>query len=300
MSRIMQVIEKKTIFDKGTVDLKLYQTGFISLTKIITDVPGQTVENAIPKQEIGYQFFHDLNDRQIVVRDYIDNIYKPKYNLEIDKKRKTVLDLIDFSYNWKSCVDYKSQVVAGDKADYRLFQKIVNAEKELYDYRLYAGDHIKRNCEIMSEWSKNRNYGSCLKKLRSKEIETNGTGDHGWSIQQQGAYIKGEVIWGAKDKRRIDLNELQKIPLGETDFVLVKVGGTVLKCSATRIKFNTQEGDDGYFTGVVDLNILQNAGDIRRFNGSDSVLERTGKLSPHFTKTEGVYDLEFFKSRKLI
>ncbi|MGL6023603.1 MAG: hypothetical protein ACRC0F_03225 [Cetobacterium sp.] len=299
MSRIMQVIDKKTDFSKGTTDLKLYQTNFIGLTKVITSVEGQTVESAIAGENVGYQFFHDLNTKQLATREHVDN-YKPKYNAEIALKRKTVIDVIDFSYNWKSCVDYKEQVVAGDKADYRLFQKVVNAEKELYDYRLYAGDHIKRNCEIMSSWSRNRNYGSCLKKIRSKEIETNGTGDHGWSIQQQGAYITGEVIWGAKDKRRIDLNELQKIPLGETDFVLVRVGGTILKCSATRIKFNTQDGDDGYFTGVVDLSILQNAGDIRKFNGSDSVLERTGKPSPHFTKTEGIYDLEFFKSRKLI
>ncbi|MGL5100518.1 MAG: hypothetical protein ACRC6B_10920, partial [Fusobacteriaceae bacterium] len=181
MARIMQVIEKKNNFDSGTVDLKLYQTGFTALTKIITDVPGQTVDNALANQEVGYQFFHDLNNKQIAVRTYIDK-FKTDYNNSINGFKNTITNLINFDYTWLSCVDYKSQIIAGDKADYKLFQKVVNAEKELYDYRLYAGDHIKRNCSIMGDWSRNRKYGSCLKKILSKEIETNGTGDWGWGI----------------------------------------------------------------------------------------------------------------------
>ncbi|MGL5713607.1 MAG: hypothetical protein ACRCX2_11360 [Paraclostridium sp.] len=299
MSRIMQVIDKKTDFTRGTVDLKLYQTNFIGLTKVITSVAGQTVDNAVSGANVGFQFFHDLNTKQLAVRDYVDK-YKPKYNAEIATKKKTVTNVIDFSYNWKSCVDYKSQIVEGDKADYRLFQKVVNAEKELYDYRLYAGDHIKRNCEIMASWGMNRNYGSCLKKILSKEIETNGTGDWGWSVVAQGTYVTGSIRYEAKDKRRVFIDNMHLIPVGQTDFVMLSVGGSGrIKAKVTRHSLGTTE-DDGYFTGVVDFEIVVNNGAIRKYNGSDSVQERTGKKSPHFAKSSGVYDLEFFKTRKLI
>ncbi|MGL4999467.1 MAG: hypothetical protein ACRC5T_10905 [Cetobacterium sp.] len=299
MARIMQVIEKKSNFDNGTVDLKLYQTNFLGLTKTITSVPGQTVENATIEQEVGYQFFHDMNDKQIAVRNYLDN-FLPKYNAEIIRLKATVKNLIDFSYNWKSCVDYKSQIVAGDRADYRLFQKVVNAEKELYDYRLYVGDHVKRNCSIMGEWSKQRNYGSCLKKILSKEIETNGTGDWGWDVVEQGKYITGAIKHEARDKKRFYIDNMHLIPVGETDTFLVSVGGNGrIACKVTKHSLGTSE-DDGFFSGNVDFETIVNNGAVRKINGISYVEQTTGMPSPHFANTTGTYDLAFFKTRKLI
>ncbi|MGL4999476.1 MAG: hypothetical protein ACRC5T_10955, partial [Cetobacterium sp.] len=225
--------------------------------------------------------------------------FLPKYDSEITRLKATVKNLIDFSYNWKSCVDYKSQIVAGDRADYRLFQKVVNAEKELYDYRLYAGDHIKRNCSIMSEWSKQRNYGSCLKKIYSKEVETNGTGDWGWDVVEQGKYITG-TISGRKDKRNFYIDNVNLIPVGETDTFLVSVGGNGrIACRVTKHSLGTSE-DDGFFTGEVDFEIIVNNGAVRRIRGTSSVEQMTGMPSPHFSNTTGAYDLAFFKTRKLI
>lgn len=161
--KIMQVINKTTNFESGVVDLKLYQTGFKTLTKIITSVPGQTVENAQTKNLVGYQFFHDLNNKQLEVRKVVDR-YKVNYNDVIATYRRKVPNLIDFLYNWTSCVDYKSQIKSGDKADYKLFTKLVAAEKELYDYKNYSYDHIKRNAETLGQWGKDKRYVSCFHK----------------------------------------------------------------------------------------------------------------------------------------
>lgn len=297
MGRIMQVIDKRSNFMSGTVDLKLYQTNFIGLTKVITDVPGQTVLNATEGQNVGYQFFHDLCLKQLETRNYVDR-FKPVYNVEIDRKKPTVNGLLPFSYNWKSCVDYRNQIVSGDKADYRLFQKVVNAEKELYDYRLYVSDHVKRNCDIMAVWSADRMYGSNVNTIRTKEIETHGSGDHGWELISNGIYIQGEIIYGARDKRYVDLKNLQNIPVGQSDFLTVRTGGTTFKLIATRNILGTTE-DDGYFNLEIGFEYINNAGDIHRFNGVERWIKSNKVKSPHFRKT-GIYDLEFFKTRRLI
>lgn len=290
MGRIMQVIDKRSNFTSGTVDLKLYQTNFVGLTKVITDVPGQTVLNATEGQNVGYQFFHDLCLKQLDTRNYVDR-FKPVYNAEIDKKKPTVNNLLPFSYNWKSCVDYRSQIVSGDKADYRLFQKVVNAEKELYDYRLYVSDHVKRNCDIMAVWGAGRKYGSNVEMLSTFSYELSGGSDGNFSIVKNDKNLRIDLIKLGPEKFRLNIYELQKIGVGEQALIDVNSRQGVFKFGITRHPLGTTQ-DDGYFTKV---EVIQNpasqyeAETYRLFNIK----------SPHFKK-DGVYDLEFFRTRKLI
>lgn len=286
----MQVIDKRSNFMSGTVDLKLYQTNFIGLTKVITDVPGQTVLNAVEGQNVGYQFFHDLCLKQLDARNYVDR-FKPIYNAEIDKKKPTVNSLLPFSYNWKSCVDYRNQIVSGDKADYRLFQKVVNAEKELYDYRLYVSDHIKRNCDIMAVWGANRKYGSNVSMLSTFSYELSGGSDGNFSIIKNDKNLKIDLIKLGKEKFRLNIFELQKIPVGETALIDVNSRQGVFKFGITRNYLGSLP-DDGYFTKVT---VLQNP--AKQYESETYQL--FGVKSPHFKK-DGVYDLDFFKTRRLI
>lgn len=297
MSRIMQVIDKKTDFSRGTVDLKLYQTNFVGLTKVITDVHGQTVANAVSGQNVGYQFFHDLNLKQLAVRDYVDT-YKPKYNAEISAKKTTVTNLIDFNYNWKSCVDYRSQIVSGDKADYRLFQKVVNAEKELYDYRLYVSDHVKRNCDILADWSKEKKYGSNVDYLSGDLVEMRGTSNFTYTVTAP-EYLKiYKLNESRSDFYQPRISNLSAVPVGNTAIITVKCNqnNCVITYSVTRYPLES-ENDDGYFTSV---KLVSVTGIYEGVRSSAKPEKLFGKKSPHFTKTDGNYDLNFFKTRRLI
>ncbi|MGL4999408.1 MAG: hypothetical protein ACRC5T_10610 [Cetobacterium sp.] len=303
MSRIMQVIEKKSNFDNGTVDLKLYQTDFLGLTKTITNVPGQTVENAKIEQEVGYQFFHDINNKQMAVRNHLGN-FLTKYNAEITRLKAIVKNLIDFSYNWKSCVDYKYQIVTGDRADYRLFQKVVNAEKELYDYRLYAGDHIEKNCSIMSEWSKGRKYGSTTQWIDTDTMEMRHNSNSSWSFYNSYNGLTCE-IHGGGDKAFLRIFGLEKLKLGEKGWVQIEYkndrnGGAFMKWDVWKHKLSTSS-DDGYFTKP-ELTYSNGSGyhQLRPDIHAGGQYGNNGKVSPHFADQTNEYNLAFFKTRKLI
>ncbi|MGL5051680.1 MAG: hypothetical protein ACRC6E_13790, partial [Fusobacteriaceae bacterium] len=255
-------------------------------------------------QEVGYQFFHDLNDKQIAVRTYIDK-FKTDYNDSIDDFKKTITNLISFDYTWLSCVDYKSQIIAGDKADYKLFQKVVNAEKELYDYRLYAKDHIKNNAEKMFAWSKNRNYGSCVKTITTRGIEFGIYAALDNTAKTQFKYASGSgQSFSNEYYKKIIITNLHLIPVGVTDtavFPIISRNGSSGTCtiSVTRHKLNTTE-DDGYFNVSPSFAFAGSWEGSLKYVGSDSISARTGASSPHFFKANGDYDLAFFKTRKLI
>ncbi|MGL5964097.1 MAG: hypothetical protein ACRCZ2_06850 [Fusobacteriaceae bacterium] len=300
MARIMQVIDKKTDFSKGTVDLNLYQTGFKTLTKTISSVPGQTVDNAAAGQNVGYQFFHNLNDKQLAVRSYLD-VFKNKYQNQINSFKGWGIDLFNFSYNFTSCIDYKSQIKAGDKADYKLLQKIVNAEKELYDYRLYASDHIRKNCSIMAEWSKTRKYGSTTKWIDTDTMEMKHDSESSWHFYSSYNGLSCE-IHGSGDKAFLRIFGLEQLPLGEKGWVQIEYknyrnGGAFMKWDVWKHKLGTGI-DDGYFTKP-DLTYTNGNGydKLRPDIHAGGQYGNNGKTSPHFTDSTNKYDFAFFKGR---
>ncbi|MGL5950097.1 MAG: hypothetical protein ACRCZH_01590, partial [Cetobacterium sp.] len=182
MSKMLQIIGKKTNHKNGTVDVELLQTDFESYTKTMTSVPGQTLDNATAGADVGYQFFHDLIARQLAVIPSFDN-YKNQYNTAINSKKGKVTFLNNFIYNFGSLTDYRASFYDGQKADYKAFSRLIAAEKEMYDFTVFAKSHIQENCRLMGEWSKAKYYGSNFYGITSREIETRGNGDWGWRIE---------------------------------------------------------------------------------------------------------------------
>ncbi|MGL5963524.1 MAG: hypothetical protein ACRCZ2_03875 [Fusobacteriaceae bacterium] len=304
MPRIMQVIEKKTDFGKGTADLKLYQTGFATLTKLITSVPGQTVDNATAGQDVGYQFFHDLNNKQLAVKSYLEARFPKKYNDILTAIKAKGPQTNAFSYVWKSCVDYKGQIVAGDKADYKLLQKLVNAEKELYDYRFYAQDHMFNNLNIMREWSKNRKYGSTTAWVESDVIEMRFNSGSKWeNYNTSHPGITCEIVGGG-DKAFVRIHGVSNIPLGGKGWVQIKytnVGDVCyIKMDIWRNKLNVAN-DDGYFTMPnLDPNFELNTKVFDKMQGSKGgEYANNGNSSPHFDKPATI-NAKWLQDRKLI
>lgn len=294
MGKIMQVISKNTDFKKGAVNLELYQTGFQELTKVVGSVEGQTLENAQTNTVVGYQFFQDLNNKQLDVRNYIDNKFKIEYNKIIEIKKGKVPTLYNFDYSWTSCVDYKNNLHEGMNADYALLTRIVTAEKELHDYRVYSQQHIKKNCEIMAKWSEDKNY---LSNLSSFTLHWGGPKQWQAEFQFYTTGFKQEMkttFTGPSDEYiTIPKSFLEKIPYGGTGTCRLYNTQGNITISTYDVKVYKIE-NDSYFT----LNNTYNAPDL--INRTWYTYSRTGQPATHFKDTTSEYNLKFFKTRVLI
>lgn len=300
MGKILQVIKKDSDFENGKVKINLYDTSFKTLSKLMDSVPGQTVQNAATGQKVGYQVFRNLNSLQYAERVKLEK-FTSQYNSWVNTTKSKVSNLINFNYIFTSLTqNYSNSIVKDSKVDMLLLEKIVNPEKELYDFTIKADDHMQSNLSKMREWSKKRSYGSCVNQYISKtfQIEARGvliktkTPGHGVSASLV------EIGSSYNKNYHVILSNLDNIPVGSTITVHYRVErfGNHVGDINFSIKKNSLGAniDDGY---LVLHNFSAGGNGVQRVYGSNYYTHKNIP-SPHFNTSS--VNLKFLKSRVLI
>lgn len=288
MGKILQVIKKDSNFQNGKVKINLYETSFKTLSKLMDSVPGQTVQNAAAGQKVGYQVFRDLNSLQYAERLKLER-FEGLYNSWINTAKSKVSSLLNFNYIFSSLTqDYSNTIVKDSKLDMLLLEKIVNPEKEIYDFIIKADDSIQNNLSKLREWSKSKVYGSNCKNF----VSGLSVGDTsiGWGIKS----TTGPCSWSLQrgienNKSRVTATNLQALSVGQSSSVRV-IGGSSRDyiVSITRLSLGNVSENDGYFTYSSVYPDGPNTGGFNLFNIP----------SPHFDTSN--VNLQFLKSRVLI
>lgn len=297
----MQVTRKNTDFEKGRIKLDLYETGFRQLSKVLGSVPGQTQLNASTGQIVGFEMFKDINERQWALKLKADN-FSSIYNDWINKKKLKVSTLINFSYNFSSLTQYYyNGIKMGDKMDMFLMEKVVNPEKELDDFTLKGNDSMNNNLEKLKEWSKTKQYHSCVNQVRSPGFKALTMAD--WKTTVNPGYGIG-VNYISRDKvATVNLSNIKNIPMGVTVH-FETTGETLIEPN------DGKEARAGFYISRTPLFTGDTEGKINiygqycvgdgsdGFSGGSGVSSWTGDSSPHFDTNN--LTLPFLQSRILI
>lgn len=298
MGKILQVIKKDSNFQNGKVKINLYETSFKTLSKLMDSVPGQTVRNAAAGQKVGYQVFRDLNSLQYAERVKLER-FKTLYNSWINTAKSKVSSLLNFNYIFSSLTqNYSNTIVKDSKLDMLLLEKIVNPEKEIYDYIIKADDSMQNNLSKLREWSKKRPYGSNVNKCVSKTFEVMARTSLRKTVSPAyGVTANFEEVGSHYNKNyRVVLSNLNNIPINRTvtvNYRLERFGNHIgdinfsIKKNSLGINF-----DDGNIVFV-----RFNTSGTNRVYGSNNY-EFKNIPSPHFNTSN--VNLKFLKSRVLI
>lgn len=334
MAKLMEIIEKNPNFEKGTVTLKLLDTNFTQLTrKIGSDPTNYHYLNAKPETMLSKQLLVSLNQDQLKMITLL-NRWLNAVNNQIDIYNKTMGNLSHFVYNFTSLIDYSSKYVPNQTlADYYLLTEFVNAEKEMYEFgRFWGAKHIYETGQKMKEWSKNRDYGSCVGSIYC-QYEIRDGYNYNWSISKNTHNLNVNIghEGGRSDFCDMTVSGLDKIPVGETATVIAycswwnnRYGGgygkefnfkanCVMEITRNRLGVGI---DDGRITFKADGNgngigWYESWGDG---NGTDRYVSafdnirraprinsRSGKGSPHFDyDTKDGKPLTWLKSRIIL
>ncbi|MCF2611647.1 hypothetical protein [Fusobacterium perfoetens] len=331
MAKLMEIIEKNPNFEKGTVTLKLLDTNFTQLTRKIGNNPtNYHYLNAKPETMLSKQLLVSLNQDQLKMIALL-NRWLNAVNNQIDIYNKTMGNLSHFIYNFTSLIDYSSKYVPNQTlADYYLLTEFVNAEKEMYEFgRFWGAKHIYETGQKMKEWSKNRDYGSCVGSIYC-QYEIRDGWDYKWQLYQNthNLDVKIEHEGGRPDFCDMTVSGLTKIPVGETAVVIARAdwkykydynktfnfwAHCIMKITRNKLGVDI---DDGRITFKAEgdgneVSWYENWGDgsgttrwvtafdnIRR---APRINSRSGKGSPHFDyDTKDGKPLTWLKSRVIL
>ena len=225
MAKLMEIIEKNPNFEKGTVTLKLLDTNFTQLTrKIGSDPTNYNYLNAKPETMLSKQLLVSLNQDQLKMITLL-NRWLNAVNNQIDIYNKTMGNLSHFIYNFTSLIDYSSKYVPNQTlADYYLLTEFVNAEKEMYEFgRFWGAKHIYETGQKMKEWSKNKDYGSCVGSIYC-QYEIRDGYSYNWSVSKNTHNLNVDIghEGGRSDFCDMTVSGLDKIPIGETATVIAR------------------------------------------------------------------------------
>ena len=307
MAKLMEIIEKNPNFEKGTVTLKLLDTNFTQLTRKIGNNPtNYHYLNAKPETMLSKQLLMSLNQDQLKMLVLL-NRWLNAVNNQIDIYNKTMKNLSHFVYNFTSLIDYSSKYVPNQTlADYYLLTEFVNAEKEMYEFgRFWGAKHIYETGQKMKEWSKNRDYGSCVGSIYCLYEIRNGYG-YKWFLKTNTHNLDVKIEnRGRDDFCYMTVSGIDKIPLGETATVIARCDWTYYEHGAMWAHCVMKITRNRLGVGIDDGRITFNAygeGNHKEWyeswgdgNGTDNyvtafdhirdgprITARSGKGSPHF------------------
>lgn len=255
MAKLMEIIEKNPDFKKGVVSMRLLDTTFSQLTRKIGQL--RKTYNAVEKGDmLSKEVLQSLNADQFALKEMLI-LWQQDYNNYIDSIKSKITTAEKFNYTFTSLVDYTSKYEANKTlADYYLLTEFVNAEKELYEFGHYWGrEHMRELLFKMKEWSKRKNYGSCVGEV-GVEYETTSTATN-WKITEKAGLIVKTDSGGdthRHDKVWLYISGLQDMKIGESRTVSVYASNSSYSgfgyIKITRNSLNTyfQLNDDGYFT----------------------------------------------------
>ena len=209
------------------------------------------------------------------------------------------------NYIFTSVVDYTSKYVPGETlADYYLLSEVVSAEKELYEFTsYYTTQYIIYLQNILKEWSKDKLYFSCIKKVYGTvyfnfDIEE-------WKLTDAAGLVT--TTEGGGKARTIRVSGFENMKLGEhkrvTYYAYYSTSSNPQVIYKGYVYFNIKrtalgsQKDDGKFDFW--LSSWAGKGLVSHYSEM-KVEEYTGKHSPHFDAEPKDLNINWVKTRVLL
>lgn len=301
MSKLMEIIDKSPDFKNGTCSFKFLDTTFNQLTRKIGSKEGANFTTAKAGDILSKELLQTLNTKQIALKDKILKWQDEINKWVTDKNTNKNINANLMNYIFTSVVDYTSKYIPGETlADYYLLSEVVSAEKELYEFTsYYTTQYIIYLQNILKEWSKDKLYFSCIKKVYGTvyfnfDIEE-------WKLTDAAGLVT--TTEGGGKARTIRVSGFENMKLGEhkrvTYYAYYSTSGNpqgYVYFNIKRTALGSQK-DDGKF----DFWLSSWAGEGLVSHYSEmKVEEYTGKHSPHFDAEPKDLNINWVKTRVLL
>lgn len=303
MGKLMEIIEKSPDFKNGSCYFRFLDTNFSQLTRKLGSNPEANFKTAKIGDMLSKELLVSLNQEQLLLKDKVI-LWQNAYNNWIDSIKSKVTTAEHFEYTFSSVVDYSNKYIPGTTlTDYYLLTEFINAEKELYEFGHYWGkNHMLDLLVKIKEWSKNKDYGSCVGEIYCQYEIRNGE-NYNWYLKTNthDLKVKLEHEGGRVDFCDLTVSDVSKIPVGETATVIARCdwdyydyGSMWAECimKITRQPFGVEK-DDGQIIYSAEgtgnrIDIYEGDGRWRYVYAFDNIrkpitiISRSGNGSPHF------------------
>lgn len=305
MSKLMEIIDKSPDFKNGTCSFKFLDTTFNQLTRKIGSKEGANFTTAKVGDILSKELLQTLNTKQIALKNKVLKWQDEINKWVTDKNTNKNINANLMNYIFTSVVDYTSKYVPGETlADYYLLSEVVSAEKELYEFTsYYTTQYIIYLQNILKEWSKDKLYFSCIKKVYGTvyfnfDIEE-------WKLTDAAGLVT--TTEGGGKARTIRVSGFENMKLGEhkrvTYYAYYSTSSNPQVIYKGYVYFNIKrtalgsQKDDGKF----DFWLSSWAGEGLVSHYSEmKVEEYTGKHSPHFDAEPKDLNINWVKTRILL
>lgn len=305
MSKLMEIIDKSPDFKNGTCSFKFLDTTFNQLTRKIGSKEGASFTTAKAGDILSKELLQTLNTKQIALKDKVLKWQDEINKWVTDKNTNKNINANLMNYIFTSVVDYTSKYVPGETlADYYLLSEVVSAEKELYEFTsYYTTQYIIYLQNILKEWSKDKLYFSCIKKVYGTvyfnfDIEE-------WKLTDAAGLVT--TTEGGGKARTIRVSGFENMKLGEykrvTYYAYYSTSSNPQVIYKGYVYFNIKrtalgsQKDDGKFDFW--LSSWAGKGLVSHYSEM-KVEEYTGKHSPHFDAEPKDLNINWVKTRVLL
>lgn len=305
MSKLMEIIDKSPDFKNGTCSFKFLDTTFNQLTRKIGSKEGANFTTAKAGDILSKELLQTLNTKQIALKDKVLKWQDEINKWVTDKNTNKNINANLMNYIFTSVVDYTSKYVPGETlADYYLLSEVVSAEKELYEFTsYYTTQYIIYLQNILKEWSKDKLYFSCIKKVYGTvyfnfDIEE-------WKLIDAAGLVT--TTEGGGKARTIRVSGFENMKLGEhkrvTYYAYYSTSSNPQVIYKGYVYFNIKrtalgsQKDDGKFDFW--LSSWAGKGLVSHYSEM-KVEEYTGKHSPHFDAEPKDLNINWVKTRVLL
>lgn len=305
MSKLMEIIDKSPDFKNGTCSFKFLDTTFNQLTRKIGSKEGANFTTAKAGDILSKELLQTLNTKQIALKDKVLKWQDEINKWVTDKNTNKNINANLMNYIFTSVVDYTSKYVPGETlADYYLLSEVVSAEKELYEFTsYYTTQYIIYLQNILKEWSKDKLYFSCIKKVYGTvyfnfDIEE-------WKLTDAAGLVT--TTEGGGKARTIRVSGFENMKLGEhkrvTYYTYYSTSSNPQVIYKGYVYFNIKrtalgsQKDDGKFDFW--LSSWAGKGLVSHYSEM-KVEEYTGKHSPHFDAEPKDLNINWVKTRVLL
>lgn len=305
MSKLMEIIDKSPNFKNGTCSFKFLDTTFNQLTRKIGSKEGANFTTAKAGDILSKELLQTLNTKQIALKDKVLKWQDEINKWVTDKNTNKNINANLMNYIFTSVVDYTSKYVPRETlADYYLLSEVVSAEKELYEFTsYYTTQYIIYLQNILKEWSKDKLYFSCIKKVYGTvyfnfDIEE-------WKLTDAAGLVT--TTEGGGKARTIRVSGFENMKLGEhkrvTYYAYYSTSSNPQVIYKGYVYFNIRrlalgsEKDDGKFDFW--LSSWAGEGLVSHYSEME-VEEYTGKHSPHFDAEPKDLNINWVKTRVLL
>lgn len=305
MSKLMEIIDKSPDFKNGTCSFKFLDTTFNQLTRKIGSKEGANFTTAKAGDILSKELLQTLNTKQIALKNKVLKWQDEINKWVTDKNTNKNINANLMNYIFTSVVDYTSKYVPGETlADYYLLSEVVSAEKELYEFTsYYTTQYIIYLQNILKEWSKDKLYFSCIKKVYGTvyfnfDIEE-------WKLTDAAGLVT--TTEGGGKARTIRVSGFENMKLGEhkrvTYYAYYSTSSNPQVIYKGYVYFNIKrtalgsQKDDGKFDFW--LSSWAGKGLVSHYSEM-KVEEYTGKHSPHFDAEPKDLNINWVKTRVLL